>query len=292
MSTDLSYVVVTPVRDEVRLIRATLESVAHQTHPPSEWILVDDGSTDGTDSVLDAFAADHPWVTVVRRENRGFRSNGSGVMDAFYAGYSKIQSVDWDFLVKLDADLSFAQEYFAGCLAHFVQDPKLGIGGGTIYSDANGALRIDSLGDPSFHVRGATKIYRRACWEQIAPLPKAPGWDTLDEIKANLHGWRTRTFPELRLIQHKPTGSADGAWANSLKNGRANYITGYHPAFMLVKCVKRLLRKPYVVEAAGLATGFVSGYLNRLPQAADSDTIRYLRQQQLRRLMLRPSIYG
>jgi hypothetical protein len=151
---------------------------------------------------------------------------------------------------------------------------------------------VEFAGDPPFHVRGATKIYRRACWEQISPLIKAPGWDTLDEVRANYFGWTTRTFTELPAVQHKATGSADGSWRNAFKNGRANYITGYHPAFMLAKCTKRMLRRPFVVEAAGLFAGFMSGYLKRLPRLADAETIRYLRNQQVRRLLMRTSIYG
>ena len=189
---------------------------------------------------------------VIHRTNRGFRANGGGVMDAFYAGFSLIEAEKWDFLVKLDGDLSFAPDYFERCLERFASDPELGIGGGTVCADVDGVLRVESVGDPPFHVRGATKIYRRACWDQIAPLIKAPGWDTLDEVKANYLGWRTRSFPDLKLVQHKPTGSADGTWSNSVKNGKANYLTGYHPVFMLAKCAKRVFQKPYLIESSGL----------------------------------------
>ena len=195
-------------------------------------------------------------------------------------------------VVKLDGDLSFESDYFERCLAQFESDPTLGIGGGTVCAFVNGQLEIESAGDPPFHVRGATKIYRRACFEEIGPLIQAPGWDTLDEVQANRLGWKTRTFADLALLQHKPTGSADGHWKNAFKNGRANYFTGYHPAFMLAKCAKRIAREPFAVEAAGLFAGYFSGYLKRLPHLADSETMRYLRAQQMRRLLRQDSIYG
>jgi poly-beta-1,6-N-acetyl-D-glucosamine synthase len=287
-----TFVIVTPVRDEVAHIERTLESVVRQSRRPAQWVIVDDGSTDGTGPLLDKFESLHSWISIVHRSNRGFRAAGGGVMDSFYAGFAAIHNDTWDFVVKLDGDLSFAPDYFEKCLEHFANEPTLGVGGGTVCSQVDGELHVDSVGDPPFHVRGATKIYRRACWDQIAPLIKAPGWDTLDEVRANFFGWRTRTFPQLKLVQHKPTGSADGSWANSFKNGKANYITGYHPAFMLGKCAKRVFRKPYLVEAAGLCVGFLSGYFRRLPQLADAETIRYLRQQQVRHLFFRTSIYG
>jgi hypothetical protein len=61
---------------------------------------------------------------------------------------------------------------------------------------------------------------------------------------------------------------------------------------MLAKSVKRtFLKKPFFVESIALMAGFFSGYINGIPQVPDDQAIRYLRQQQVRRLLLRPSIY-
>jgi len=286
------YIIITPVRDEAPYIEKTLESVLGQTILPSQWLIVDDGSIDGTGEILDLRTAQTSWIKVIHRENRGFRAAGGGVMEAFYAGYSVLNDENWDFIVKLDGDLSFAPDYFEQCFKIFEAEQKLGIGGGTICQLEEGQLKVDSVGDPLFHVRGATKIYRRACWEQINPLVKASGWDTIDEVKANLHGWTTRTFAELKLVQHKPTGGADGFWRDRFKNGRANYITGYHPIFMLAKCVKRALRKPFLLESLALLAGFCTGYLKGIPQVGDVEAVHYLRQQQIRFLLRRPGIYG
>jgi poly-beta-1,6-N-acetyl-D-glucosamine synthase len=286
------YTVITPVRNEAKFIGSTVAAMAVQTLPPRQWVIVDDGSTDGTDAILEAAAREHDWITVVRRADRGFRKSGGGVVEAFDDGYAAVRDSDWDFIVKLDGDLSFERDYFEQCLSRFADDPRLGIGGGTICILAGGVRQVDSPGDPPFHVRGATKIYRRTCWEQIAPLLRAPGWDTIDEVKANMHGWSTRTFAELTLVQHRTTGAVDGQWANWFKNGVANYATGYHPAFMLAKCVRRSWEKPRLVAAAALWAGFCAGYLQRRPRLEDGPTVRYLRQQQWQRLMRQPSIYA
>lgn len=285
------YVVITPVRDEADHVGRTIDSVVSQTLRPARWIVVNDGSVDATPQILEKAASQHSWITVVHRPNRGARASGGGVVEAINDGLRHL-SVSWDFLVKLDGDLSFDKEYFECALDQFAVDPTLGIGGGTVCVVQEGRVQIDSLGDPPFHVRGATKIYRRQCWEDVSPLVQAPGWDTVDEVKANMHGWTTRTFPELRVIQHKPTGAADGMWRNAFKNGQANYVTGYDPLFMTAKCLKRALGRPPLIYALGLASGFCSGYLRRLPQVSDRHAIRYLRIQQRRRLLLRSSIYG
>ncbi|MGC8494220.1 MAG: glycosyltransferase [Syntrophobacteraceae bacterium] len=290
--TELKYAVITPVRDEADHISATIESMAAQTLLPQKWVVVDDGSSDGTPDILDAASAKYPWLEVIHRPNRGFRKSGGGVIEAFYDGYRSLNGTKWEFLVKLDGDLSFAADYFEKCFAHFSADSRLGIGGGMVCVPADGSLVEDAPGDPPFHVRGATKVYSRACWEQISPLVRAPGWDTIDEVKANMLGCTTRTFRDLKLIQHKATGAGDGEWRNWFKNGLANYVTGYHPAFMIAKCLKRAAHHPGSLEWLALLTGFCSGYLKKIPRVDDIRLIRYLRQQQVRRLSGRPSIYG
>jgi poly-beta-1,6-N-acetyl-D-glucosamine synthase len=283
------YAIITPVRDEEAHIGKTILAVSSQTILPAEWIVVDDGSTDKTGEILDRAAQTYPWITVVHRSNRGFRQAGGGVIAAFNEGYARLRCVDWQFVVKLDADLSFTRDYFERCFAKFEKDPTLGIGGGGIYHMENGAVKLEP--SPAFHVRGATKIYRRDCWQKLGGLVVAPGWDTIDEVKANMLGWRTRSFPDLVVLHHRFTGSADGAWKDSVKNGFANYVTGYHPLFMLFKCLRRLGTRPFVVGSLGLAWGFLKGYFKRAPQVQDATLIRYTRTQQLRRLLLQESIW-
>lgn len=289
MRTRPSYVIITPVRDEADHINHTITSVLNQTTRPVQWIIVDDGSSDGTGQILDRQTAEQDWITVVHRSNRGFRSAGTGVIEAFYDGYGHIRRNDWDYLIKLDGDLQFENDYFERCFGRFEENPKLGIGGGDIYSRVNGEEFRER--NPIFHVRGATKIYKRECWNGIGGLIKAPGWDTLDEVKANQLGWETQTFTDIRIVQLKVTGSAYGAWANWVKSGRANYISGYHPLFMMVKCARRIFRQPYLIAAAGLFWGFLSGYLFGIEQLADEQLKNYIRQEQFKKITFRPTIW-
>src|SRR5438876_1887468 len=275
------YVIVTPVRDEEEHLEATIASVVHQTSLPAEWVIVDDGSTDGTGRIIDRYAAEIPWMTVVHCPNRGYRKSGGGVMEAFHAGYNALRYKDWEFIVKLDGDLTFSPDYFEKCFRHFDEEAKLGIGGGEIYHSLSGELQLEA--NPRFHVRGATKIYRRACWEAIGGLWPAPGWDTIDEVKANMLGWKTSSFPELRLLHHRFTGSAEGLLRDRVKHGVACYVAGYHPLFLAAKCFFRLGQKPYVIGAAAILCGFLKGQLTHAPRVDDARMIDYLRTQQLRR---------
>lgn len=289
MLRDLKYVVVTPVRDEEKHIESTIQSVMRQTLVPVEWIIVDDGSSDKTAEIVKRYAASTPWMRLVQRPNRGSRKSGGGVIEAFYDGYNTLQRRDWEFIVKLDGDLTFSCDYFEKCFRHFEDDPKLGVGGGDIYHDIDGASKVES--NPKFHVRGATKIYRRACWEAIGGLLKAPGWDTIDEVKANMLGWKSYSFNELHLIHHRLTGTADGLFRDRVKHGLACYISGYHPLFLVASCLKRLMQRPYVTGSVAMGYGFLKGYWTHVPRVNDTQLIRYLRTQQLRRLVGQETIW-
>jgi len=287
-----SYIIISPVRNEAKHLPLTIDSVTRQTVLPTRWIIVDDGSSDETGAVAEAAAARFDWLQVVHRSDRGFRKPGGGVNDAFYDGYDKIGPVDWQYIVKLDGDLSFAPDYFGRCLLRFQEDKRLGIGGGTVCKEMSGQLVPESTVDPAFHVRGATKIYKRDCWDGIGGLIRAPGWDTVDEFKANMMGWATYTFSEIQVRHHRPAGQAQGNWKNWVKNGRANYVAGYHPLFMMLKCVSRLRSRPYGIAALGLFTGYWGGYLRRVPMVGDKQLVRYVRLQQMARLFNRDSLWS
>ena len=286
------YIVITPARNEGEFLHSLIDSIVKQTVRPQQWIIVDDGSADNSCVIALADEKQHHWISVVRRTDRGLRNPGAGVVEAFSDGLARVKSSDWDYLVKLDADLSFESVYFERCLGRFKNDLKLGIGGGTICQKMGEVLVTEAPGDPVFHVRGATKIYRRQCWESIGGLLPAPGWDTIDEYKANMLGWTTYTFPEMKVWHHRKAGAAHGTWKNWVKNGLANYVAGYHPLFMGFKCGKRAFSKPYGIGALGLLVGFLGGYLRRVPQVDDSDLIRYVRSQQLKRLSFQRSLWS
>jgi glycosyltransferase involved in cell wall biosynthesis len=276
------YVIITPARDEEEHLQATIESVSGQTVLPAEWVIVDDGSTDQTGAIIDRYAAQFPWIRTIHRPDRGFRKAGGGVVDAFNEAYRSLRCTDWDFIVKLDGDLRFAPDYFQRCFEHFREQSDLGIGGGEIHHDLGHELRLEA--NPRFHVRGATKIYRRACWDAIGGLWAGVGWDTIDEVKANMLGWKTRSFADLPLVHLRPTGAADGHLRDLMKHGLVCYMCGYHPLFVLASCTYRVFRKPYLFGSFAIAWGFLKPYFTHTPRPHDECFTSYLRTQQLRRL--------
>ncbi|MEZ5245291.1 MAG: glycosyltransferase family A protein [Acidimicrobiales bacterium] len=283
------YVVVSPARDEAEYLPYTMRSMVAQTWRPAKWVIVNDGSTDGTGEIAREFAADHDWIEVIDRRDRGSRRPGGGVVEAFSEGFALMDGIDWEFAVKLDSDLDLPEDYFERCLQRMIDEPELGIAGGMIENDIDGKLVLEE--HPMFHVRGATKIYRRSCWDAIGGIHAVKGWDTLDELKAALNGYTTRSFRDIILIQRRFTGDGQGQWPNWQKNGEAAYVCGYHPAFVLAKAVRRCFIRPWVIAGAGLVVGYCKAVINRRERVDDPELLAYVREQQWRRLTGRSSAW-
>ncbi len=283
------YVIITAARDEEKYIGKTIESVVAQTVLPAAWIIVDDGSEDTTSAIVNSYVCKHPWIKLVCRERRQHRQYGGGELDAFYHGLAELGNQKWNFLVKLDADVSFEKDYFKLCFRHFDHNPKLGIGGGKVLNNMQGKLIFES--HPRFHVRGATKIYRKECWVAVGGILKIPGWETIDEVKANMLGWQTYTFDEPPLVHHRATGTTVGTFRCYVDCGIGSYFVGYHPLFLLARSVKLLFDKHSIKGAAGLLYGFIRGYLKGRPPVVEKEVTRYVSRQQLNRLFFRKTIW-
>jgi len=279
-----NYVVVTPVRNEAEFVGGTIDSMVAQTVQPSQWIIVDDGSTDETAAIVHEWSLKYPWICLVSRSNRGFRKRGGGVVEAFNEGYAALTITDYQFIVKLDGDVSFAPDYFERLLTQFANDSKLGIAGGTCYIQNGDAWVPEETG--LTHVRGATKVYRRTCFESIGGLTPYLGWDGIDEWQARARHWQVQSFLDLPLYHYRPTGTANGAMKGRIEQGQAAYYMGYHPLFMLIRSLRRMADRPFVLGGLGLFWGYLNDWLHQREQVDDLAMIQFLRQSQLQRLGL------
>lgn len=280
----LSYAAVTPARDEAQNLRRLATSMLAQDLRPRTWVVVDNGSTDETEDVAAELAAREPWIRVVHAPNDATRP-GAPVVRAFAAGLDVLDD-DVDVVVKLDADVTFDAAYFAELVACFERDPALGIASGVCWEQDGEEWRPTHVtGD---HVRGATRAYRRACLDEIGPLPEAMGWDGVDELKAAVRGWRTRSIAELRFFHHRPVGARDGTKARRwLEEGRCAHYMGYRVPYLLARTVGRALRDRQIAPFA-MPWAFAVAAVRRTPRYPDPEVRAYLRRQQgLRQLPLR-----
>ncbi len=280
------YVVITPARNEERYIEHTLRSMTAQTHTPKEWIVVDDGSTDRTAEIVARHSRRHPWITLVRHhpEEEERKRTPSPVVAAFYAGFAALKTTSWDFIVKLDADLTLPPDYFETVAREFIMYPRTGICGGYIVHET-GDGRLERERTAEYHVRGAFKAYRRECFADIGGMPRRKSWDGVDQYVALYKGWKTRVLP-LEVVHHRRTGILiDRGLKTSLLVGAEYYREGHSPLLALIRSVIwGKSRKPFGITGAFFLTGFFTALLRNDHKHVDSGMERFIRRFQYQRI--------
>lgn len=278
------YVIVSPVKDEAAFVTRTLDSVCNQTVRPYRWVIVDDGSTDGTREILERYAAAHSWIQVTRLDATTRRQTGSRVIRNFHVGYELIRDEAFDFVVKLDCDLDIPRGYFEILLRRFREDPTLGIASGIYLEQREGAWLPMNM--PSYHAAGAMKMLRAQCYRDIGGFVAAPGWDAVDEIKALVKGWTTRHFADLQVFHLKDEGSGVGFRRMSRMSGEIHYLTGGGPLFFFVKALHRLLfGRPVLVGSLAMMSGYLGCLIRRPQRLVNAEEARYYRKMLNRRMI-------
>jgi glycosyltransferase involved in cell wall biosynthesis len=280
----VTYALVTPARNEARFIESTIQSVASQTVRPSLWVIVSDGSTDGTDDIVSRQALVHPWIRLLRAPERRDR-NFAGKVHAFNAGYALIEPLRCDAVGSLDADVSFDPGYFEFLLARLEADPALGLVG-TPFRDS--AIETYDYRFTSIeHVSGACQLFRRACFEDIGgyvPV-RGGGIDHIAVITARMKGWKTRTFTEKVCVHHRPIGSASsGLLRGRFKAGALDYALGGHPLWEVFRAAYQMTKKPRVTGGLMLAAGYAAAALRRDDRPVPPALVQFRRREQMRRL--------
>jgi poly-beta-1,6-N-acetyl-D-glucosamine synthase len=288
MSGVLRIAVVVPFMNEERHLGELLASIAAQTRPPDRLVLVDDGSSDGSPALARAFVTRFEWASVATRPPRRVgrdRLAGGAALQAFAWGVERTRP-DWDVVAKVDADLRLTPRTLATLESAFLRDPALGLAGVFLSVRRPGGLERQRL--PHDHVHGETKFYRRACWEDIAPLPALLGWDTIDVIRARLAGWRTESFavPGGDPIHLRPMGTHDGLLRGWRRWGRCAWSFGEHPMHVAAIALQRIGDRPAGLGSANYVAGWLAAAAARAPRAEPA-VRKYVREDQLRRLRRR-----
>ena len=278
------FVLITPVRDEAVFIRLTLESIVAQTVLPLKWVIVSDGSTDGTDEIVKEYVGKHKWIELLRMPERTERHFGGKVL-AFEAGYERVKPLEYAVIGNLDGDISFEPDYIEYLLSRFSQDTRLGVAG-TNYLE-NNSMKYDYRFTNIEDVTGQCQLFRRECFEQIGGYKpnKDGGVDLFATLAARMHGWQTRTFTDKYFIHHRPSGTAKvSKLFVEFHNGRKDYSFGCHPLWQPFRSAYRLTRKPYLIGGCLLFAGYYWAVLTGRPKSASDDIVQFRRKEQINRL--------
>ncbi|HEX3741002.1 MAG TPA: glycosyltransferase family 2 protein [Terriglobales bacterium] len=293
MSSLPTYVLITPARNEAAFIELTLRAVVSQTVLPLKWVVVSDGSTDGTDEMVQRYAREYHWIELLRMPQRTER-HFAGKVHAFNAGYSKVKGINFEVVASLDADISFDKDYFSFLLQQLGNDPALGLVG-TPFREAS-SHSYDYRFTSIEHVSGACQVFRRECFEDIGGyVPVRKGIDHIAVVTARMKGWKTRTFPERECFHHRAMGTAEaGKLAARFRIGENDYTIGNHPLWELFRTAYQTTKKPYFFGGVAILFGYISAAVRREPRPVSPELVRFCRSEQILRLarfftMQRPS---
>jgi poly-beta-1,6-N-acetyl-D-glucosamine synthase len=283
MSSLPNYVLITPARNEAEFIEVTIKSMIAQTYLPLRWVIVSDGSTDGTDEIVQRYLARYPWMEFVSmpvRKERHF----AGKVHAFNAGYETVKGLGFEVIGNLDADVSFVPDHFEFLVTKMAEHPEIGVAGAPF---REGGFQYDYRFSSVENVWGGCQLFRRACYEGIGGyLPLKGGCiDHIAVLSARFHGWKTRTFPERVCGHHRKMGTAE---QNNLrakfKLGWKDRSVGNHPLWELFRAVYQMTKPPYILGGLSLGLGYLSGLVQRIEIPISPEMVEFVRREQMQRL--------
>ena len=285
---DRRYVVISPCRNEESFMRQTLDTMVAQTIRPTLWVIVDDGSTDQTPAILAEYAAQHDWVRIVTRHDRGRRAVGPGVIEAFYAGFETIDPKDYQYVCKLDLDLRLPTGYFEGLMARMETNPRIATCSGKAYIEsAGGVLESERHGDENSI--GASKFYRMSCFEEMGGFVREVMWDGIDGHRCRMRGWIACSWDDedLRFVHLRPMGSSQHSiFVGRKRHGYGQYYMGTGLLWMMATALYRITERPYVVGGLFILWGWIDARLKKMPRYEEPGFRKFLRHYHWRALLV------
>ena len=279
-----AYVLITPARNEERFIEKLIQSMVSQTVLPAKWVIVNDGSTDDTGDIVGKYLEKHEWIELLNLPARRDRSF-AGKVHAFNAGLERVKGLEYEVIGNLDSDVSFEPDYCEFLLTQFQQDLTLGVAG-TIFREEGYSSGTDSF-EGQNHVAGGCQLFRRRCFQEIGGyVPnKAGGIDWIAVTTARMMGWRTRSFREKSFFHYRSLGTAERSQlASAFSYGEKDYYLGNHPIWEIFRVTYRATKKPYLVGALALYSGYLSAFVRRMKRPVSDDLMKFHRREELSKL--------
>lgn len=278
-----SYVLITPAKNEAKFIEQTIRSMTAQTYRPARWVVVSDGSTDGTDEIVSKYTGEYPWIELVRLPERGERHFAGKVL-AFNAGLAKLADAGYEVVGNLDADVTFEPEHFCYLVSKFAEDQRLGVVGAPF---REGSEQYDYRFTNIENVWGGCQLFRKGCFEEIGGYVPVRGGcvDHIAVVSARMKGWKTRTFTEKVCLHHRVMGTAQTSGvAAKFKTGVKDYSVGNHPVWELFRAAYQMSQRPLVIGGAALGLGYFWSMMRRAERPVSREFVVFTRQEQMQRL--------
>jgi glycosyltransferase involved in cell wall biosynthesis len=253
------YILVTPAKNEGANLPFVIKSVLEQSIKPKVWLIVDDGSTDDTDQIIEMAKRKYDWIKSVRltEHPRDITFHYSFVCKTGFdeiISYCKGNNIHYHYIGLLDADTEICQNFIESLINHMKADSKLGIVSGGIYHNINGTLEWNQSNEnlPA----GTGRLWRKECFFQTDGYLVEPSPDSISNAKALLRGWKIKKYKDIIAIERRITSSAEGLWKGYSIRGKCSYYLNKNPLLIFFNSFFLLIQKPYYI---GIAFGY--GYI-------------------------------
>jgi poly-beta-1,6-N-acetyl-D-glucosamine synthase len=286
---------ISPVRNEAAHIERVVRAVAAQEVAPAAWVVVDDGSDDGTLDLLRTLEQTVPFLSVLAvaagdRPAPRDRLARAAAPRTFNLGLASVDGPSFTHVMKLDGDVELPPDYLRRLIERFDADPRLGIAcGDLVEPQPDGTLRRIAI--PPHHVHGALKCYSRTCFDEIGGVQERLGWDTIDETYARMRGFATRSFADLVSLHLRPLGSADGTLRGRARHGECAWIAHFGPVWVSLRAVKVACSRPRGLSGLAFLYGYLRAAATRIERVPDREFRRFARRE-LRARMRRAVVAG
>lgn len=279
------YVLITAAYNEEEHISGTIESVLAQTRQPVKWVIVSDGSTDLTDSIVCKYAAMTSIIMFLRKQKEQSTTPFISKVKALHMGYAAVKGTPYGFIGTLDADITLGSDYYQKVISRFDLEPRLGIAGGFIYEKHTGRFQNRRF-NTSMSVAGAIQLFRRECYEEIGGhhFARYGGEDTICEILARMKGWRSHAFSDFIVFHHKTGAAKRGAIGDAIRKGKLDYALGSHGLYEILKCVRRLWASPFFLGALARFMSFMWSTIQRHERDIPEHVVKFTQQEQRARI--------
>lgn len=213
----MKFLIIIPTHNEENNILFTLESLARQSYQAFSCIIVNDGSTDNTQDLVEEFIEKHQNFQL-KNLDVSEHEPGAKVVRTFNYGLKNVDLDGIDIICKFDSDIIFPPNYLAEVKNIYETDPRIGMVSGLVkikksifekelafdFIDKKQQWTFENISSNN-HIRGPIKSYRKDCFYDMDGLRAVLGWDNIDVMLAKKSGWKIVTIKNLWVKHLRPT---------------------------------------------------------------------------------------